>query len=148
MQAELIYNPHSGQVVMRHEIKEAVAFLSRCGWSVVCRETTEPKEATRLARDAVQRGAKVVIAAGGDGTVNEVANGLLHTDTALGVLPVGTNNSWALQMGIPALNPWSPGTNVVKMVADLEERIALPLSANYYRTVILNATQVLVEGRT
>ena len=148
MQAELMYNPHSGQVVVRHEIEEAAAFLSRCGWSVACRETTEPKEATELSRDAVLRGAKVVIAAGGDGTVNEVANGLLHTDTALGVLPVGTTNSWAVQMGIPALNPWLPGTNVVKMVADLEERIARPLPANYYRTVMLNAARVLVEGQT
>src|SRR3989338_4894237 len=148
MQAELIYNPHSGQVVMRHEIKEAVAFLSRCGWSVVCRETTEPKEATRLARDAVQRGAKVVIAAGGDGTVNEVANGLVHTDAALGVLPVGTTNSWALQMGIPALNPWSPGTSMAKLVADIEERTKQPMPANYYKTVILNAARLLVEGHT
>jgi diacylglycerol kinase (ATP) len=148
MQAELIYNPNGGQVVVRHEIAEAVGFLSRRGWTVVCRETTEPKEATELARQAVLRGAKVVIAAGGDGTVSEVANGLLHTDAALGVLPVGTTNSWALQMGIPALNPWSPGTNVVKLVADLEERIARPLPANYYRTVILNAAHVLVEGHT
>lgn len=147
MQAELIYNPRGGQVVVRHEIEEAAAFLSQRGWNMVCRETTAPKEATELARDAVQRGAKVVIAAGGDGTVSEVANGLVHTDAALGVLPVGTNNSWALQMGIPALNPWSPGTNVVKMVADLEERISRPLPANYYKTVILKAAQVLVEGR-
>lgn len=148
MQAELIYNPRGGQVIVRHEIEEAVAFLSRCGWTVVCRETAEPKEATELARQAVLRGAKVVIAAGGDGTVNEVANGLSHTDAALGVLPVGTTNSWALQMGIPALNPWSPGTNLVKLVADLEKRIARPLRTNYYRTVILKAAQVLIEGRT
>ncbi|MBI2849467.1 MAG: diacylglycerol kinase family lipid kinase [Chloroflexi bacterium] len=148
MQSELIYNPRGGQVVVRREIEEAVAFLGRCGWSVAYRETTEPREATDLARAAVLRGAKVVIAAGGDGTVNEVANGLLHTDAALGVLPVGTTNSWALQMGIPALNPWSPGTNVVKWVADLEKRLARPIPANYYRTVILNAAQALVEGRT
>ncbi|MBM2824451.1 MAG: Diacylglycerol kinase family lipid kinase [Dehalococcoidales bacterium] len=148
MQTELIYNPYAGQVVVRHEIEEAVAFLSRYGWNVVCRETTEPKEATELARQAVLRGAKVVIAAGGDGTVNEVANGLLHTDVALGVLPVGTNNSWALQMGIPALNPWSPGTSVVKLVAELEERITRPSTSNYYRTVILKAAQVLIEGHT
>ncbi len=148
MQAELIYNPHSGQVVVRREIEEAVAFLNSCGWSVVCKETTEPKEATKLARDAVLEGAKVVIAAGGDGTINEVANGLAHSDAALGVIPVGTNNSWALQMGIPALNPWWPGTNVVKLVADLEERVARPLPANYYKTIILNAAEILVEGRT
>jgi len=148
MQTELIYNPYGGQVVVRHELEGVVAFLSRRGWTVTWRETSKPIEATELARHAVRRGAKVVIAAGGDGTVNEVANGLLDTDAALGVLPVGITNAWALQMGIPALNPMLPSARVVKLVADLEERIARPLPANYYRRVLLDAAQVLVEGRT
>ncbi len=148
MQSELIYNPHGGQVVLRHELREVVAFLGRCGWTIAVRETSEPMEATELARDAVRRGAKVVIAAGGDGTVNEVANGLFGTDAALGVLPVGTTNAWALQMGIPTLNPMSPGSNVAKFVSNLQERIAQPLPANYYRKVLLEAARVLVEGRT
>ena len=148
MRAELIYNPCGGQVVVRHELDNVVALLSRYGWSVALRETSKPLEATELARHAVHRGAKVVIAAGGDGTVNEVANGLLNTDVALGVLPMGTTNSWALQMGIPALNPMLPGTKAAKLIADLEERIARPLPANYYRKVLLDAARVLVEGRT
>jgi diacylglycerol kinase (ATP) len=148
MQAELIYNPSGGQVVIRHELDNVVAFLNRYGWSVTLRETSKPLEATELARHAVNRGARVVIAAGGDGTINEVANGLVHTDAALGVLPVGTTNSWALQMGIPALNPMLPGTQAVKLIAALEERIARPLPANYYRKVLLDAARVLVEGHT
>jgi diacylglycerol kinase family enzyme len=148
MQTELIYNPSGGQVVVRHELDNVVAFLDRYGWSTTLRETSKPLEATELARHAVNRGARVVIAAGGDGTVNEVANGLVNTDAALGVLPVGTTNSWALQMGIPALNPLLPGTQAVKMVAALEEIIARPLPANYYRKVLLDAAHVLVEGRT
>ena len=148
MQAELIYNPSSGQVVVRHELDNVVAFLNRYGWSVTLRETSKPLEATELARYAANRDAKVVIAAGGDGTVNEVANGLVNTDVALGVLPVGTTNSWALQMGIPALNPMLPGTQAVKLIAALEERIAHPLPASYYRKVLLDAARVLVEGHT
>ncbi|MFC2072330.1 diacylglycerol/lipid kinase family protein [Chloroflexota bacterium] len=148
MQTELIYNPHGGQVAVRHQLEEAVAFLSRCGLSVTWRETSKPMEATELARNAVQRGAKIVIAAGGDGTVNEVANGLLGSDTALGVLPAGTTNVWALQMGIPVLNPMLQSAKAAKLVADLEERIAHPLPANYYRKVLLDAAKVLVEGRT
>jgi diacylglycerol kinase family enzyme len=148
MQAELIYNPSGGQVVVRHELDNVAAFLNRHGWSVTLRETSKPLEATELARHAVNRGVRVVIAAGGDGTINEVANGLVNTDAALGVLPVGTTNSWALQMGIPALNPKLPGTQVVKMIATLEERIARPLPANYYRKVLLDAARVLVEGHT
>jgi len=148
MQAELIYNPFSGQAVVRHEFDDVIALLSRCGWSVALRETRKPSEATELTRNAVNRGAKVVIAAGGDGTVNGVANGLVNTEVALGVLPVGTTNSWALQMGIPALNPLLPGTRVFRLIAELEERIEHPLPANYYRKVLLDATQVLVEGHT
>jgi len=148
VQAELIYNPSGGQVVIRHELDNAVAFLNRYGWSVTLQETSKPLEATELARHAVNRGAKVVIAAGGDGTVNEVANGLVNTDVALGVLPVGTTNSWALQIGIPALNPVLPGTQAAKLIASLEERIDRPLPANYYRKVLLDAARVLVEGHT
>lgn len=148
MQAELIYNPRGGQVVVRRELSNVVAYLRRCGWLVDSQETSGPMEATELTRCAVNKGAKVVIAAGGDGTVNEVANGLLNTDVALGVLPVGTTNSWALQMGIPALSPVLPGMQVVRLIAELEERIARPLPANYYRKVLLDAARVLVEGRT
>ena len=148
MQAELIYNPSGGQVVVRHELDNVVAFLNRHGWSTTLRETTKPLQAAELARQAVNSGAQVVIAAGGDGTINEVANGLVNTDTALGVLPLGTTNSWALQMGIPALNPLLPGTQAAKMIAALEERIARPLPVNYYRKVLLDAAQVLVDGRT
>ena len=134
MQAELIYNSHAGQVAFRHELEDVVAFLSRYGWTVSWRETSEPKEAIKLARQAVERGAKVVVAAGGD--------------VALGVLPVGTTNVWALQMGIPALNPILQSAKVAKLVADLEKRIARPLPANYYRRVLLDAAKVLVEGCT
>jgi diacylglycerol kinase (ATP) len=148
MQAELIYNPAGGQVVVRHELDNVVAFLDHLGWSVILRETSKPLQATELARHAVNRGAQVVIAAGGDGTVNEVANGLVNTDAALAVLPVGTTNSWALQMGIPALNPLLPGTQAAKMIAALEERVARPLPANYYRKLLLHAAQVLVDGHT
>lgn len=148
MQTELIYNPRGGQVVVRHEIEAVTSFLTSHGWHVTCRETREPGEATGLARDAVRRGAGVVVAVGGDGTVSEVANGLIHTDAVLGVLPAGTTNSWALQMGIPALNPLSPGTGVARLVADLGKRLAHPLHASYYRTVLLDAARVLVEGRT
>jgi diacylglycerol kinase (ATP) len=148
VQAELIYNPSGGQVVVRHELGSAIAFLRRYGWSVILQETCAPLEATVLARRAAGRGAQIVIAAGGDGTISEVANGLVNTDAALGVLPVGTTNTWALQMRIPALNPLFPGTHVARMITSLEERIARPLPANYYRKVLMDAARVLLEGRT
>lgn len=143
--AELIYNPHGGQVVVRHELEAVVSFLRQNSWEVVLRETTKPKEGTELSRLAVKNGAEVVIAAGGDGTVSEVAAGLVGTPVALGVLPLGTTNSWAIQMGIPALSPLLPSTNIAKWVADIEERTEIQVPINYYRKVLLDAAKVLVE---
>ena len=148
IQAELIYNPYAGQGVVRRELDDVIALLTNSGWAVDKWEVSKPMEATERAHDAAKRGMKVVIAAGGDGTVHEVANGLVGTDTALGVIPTGTTNIWALQMGIPALNPMLPGRMAAKFIADLENRIAQPLPANYYRKVLLRAAQVLIEGRT
>jgi diacylglycerol kinase family enzyme len=88
-----------------------------------------------------------VIAAGGDGTVNEIVNGLVGTGSALGVLPIGTTNVWALQMGIPTLSPIGPAAGLARLMVDLEERMERPLPVSYYRSVLLNAARVLVEGR-
>lgn len=89
----------------------------------------------------------MVVAVGGDGTVNEVASGLVHTETVMGVLPVGTTNVWALQMHIPAPNPVGPSTQLARLVSDLEGRIDRPLPQTYYRTLLLDAARVLVEGQ-
>ncbi len=148
MLAELIFNPSSGQVGVRREVKEVISFLEKHGWGVGLSETTEPLEATLLTRRAVEKGVEAVIAAGGDGTVNEVANGLVNTGVALGVLPLGTTNSWALQMGIPALNPMHPGTAVTKFLTGMEERFDYTLPASHYRKVLQDAAQVLVDGLT
>jgi YegS/Rv2252/BmrU family lipid kinase len=61
-----------------------------------------------LARAAARDGCDVVIVAGGDGTINEAVNGLVGTQTALGVLPVGTGNMWAKQLRIPTYTLTNP----------------------------------------
>ncbi|MDZ7267896.1 MAG: diacylglycerol kinase family lipid kinase [candidate division KSB1 bacterium] len=63
--------------------------------------TAAPGEATRLAGEAARRGYHLVAAVGGDGTVNEVASGLVGTDTALGIIPRGSGNGLARGLGIP-----------------------------------------------
>jgi len=57
--------------------------------------------ATELAKDFVKKGFQIVVAVGGDGTVNEVARSLIHTDTSLGIIPIGSGNGLARHLGIP-----------------------------------------------
>jgi diacylglycerol kinase family enzyme len=64
-------------------------------------ETTSRDHASELARDAVAEGADAVFAFGGDGTINEVAQGLVGTDVVLGILPGGTTNVMARALGVP-----------------------------------------------
>lgn len=70
-------------------------------WLVEARETKSGGDASHLARQAAREGCDVIFAMGGDGTLNEVSNGILGTQTAVGVLPLGTANVWALEMGLP-----------------------------------------------
>ncbi len=67
---------------------------------LVVRETRNPGDAKKLAQRAVEEGFGTIVAAGGDGTVNEVVNGIGDADVTLGVLPVGTMNVFALELGI------------------------------------------------
>jgi len=102
MKTDLIWNPMAGQRDAQQPLREAVEVLEEGGWRVRVREAARPGDCTELAKSAVAEGAEVVIAAGGDGTVNAVANGLVGSEAALGVLPVGTGNVWAKQLGLPA----------------------------------------------
>ncbi|MFN3929522.1 MAG: diacylglycerol/lipid kinase family protein, partial [Thermoflexus sp.] len=97
----IIYNPAAGPRDMLREIQAVAHRWERQGWSVLMRVTESPGMATDFAHEAALKGFDWVIAAGGDGTVNEVANGLVGMPTALGVLPVGTGNVWARQLGLP-----------------------------------------------
>lgn len=78
-------------------LRQAIQALSS---RIVVRETRKPGDAEALAERAVQQGFPIVIAAGGDGTVNEVVNGIGEADVTFGVLPVGTMNVFALELGI------------------------------------------------
>lgn len=67
----------------------------------VLRATKRCGDAECLAREAVEEGYRTVVAAGGDGTINEVVNGIAGSGTSLGLLPIGTMNVFATELGLP-----------------------------------------------
>ena len=97
----LIINPNSGTLSKKGLDKWLPRHLRRLGYEVDVRFTTGPGDATRIAAEAAARGDYGVLACGGDGTVNEVATGLINAGTALGILPAGSGNGLARHIGIP-----------------------------------------------
>ncbi len=86
---------------MTREMKRLAKDLGRHGWKVELIQTQHQGDARRYARLAAQDKADIVLAAGGDGTINEVVNGLVGTETILGLVPVGTGNILAHQLRMP-----------------------------------------------
>jgi len=90
-----------GERADRADFRHMVDWVRKRGHLVHVRVTFERGDAVAMARRAVAEGADVVAAVGGDGTLNEVVNGLDGSDTPLGVIPLGTANDFARQAGIP-----------------------------------------------
>lgn len=95
----IIINPAAGQPEPILHILNSVFRPAGVQWDVSI--THEFGDATRLARQAAEGGADVVVAYGGDGTVMEVVNGLMGTETALGIMPGGTGNILSIELDIP-----------------------------------------------
>ena len=95
----IILNPTAGNFETVQDCQERVESLVG-DWPV--RISTHAGEAEALAKRAVEEGFGRVVAAGGDGTVNHVANGIAGSDAALGILPMGTINVFAMELGLPA----------------------------------------------
>ncbi len=97
----IIVNPTAGGGRLLRFYMDLDAAAHRCGLKLDWQHTEHPGHGAELARRAAADGCPLVFAYGGDGTYNEVARGLLATDTALGVLPGGTTSVLAYELGIP-----------------------------------------------
>jgi len=99
-EALIIVNPVAHNLPSPGRLKEAGEWMIEQGWTVAWEETDGPLSATRIAAKAAERKVPLVIACGGDGSVNEVANGLVGSESTMGTIPGGTSNLWAREVDL------------------------------------------------
>lgn len=121
---KIILNPVSGHGAGETAIPEISSLINQAGLTFELENTAGPGHAIEIASQAAKDGYPVIIAAGGDGTVNEVINGLMITNktqistSKLGVLPIGRGNDFAYGAGIP-----HSLENAVAVIADQKSRL-------------------------
>ena len=104
MKVLVLVNPHSGKLARNGPkiIDRIQAFARSADWDLQIRSSEYPGHCREMARAAADSGKwDRVVSCGGDGTLNEVAGGLVHTPQAFGILPLGTGNGLARHLGIP-----------------------------------------------
>lgn len=101
--ARIIYNPTSGREVFKKHLPEVLEKLEVAGYETSCHATTCEGDATLAAKNAVERGFDIIIAVGGDGTLNEVVSGVspFENRPKVGLIPMGTTNDFARAVHIP-----------------------------------------------
>jgi len=120
MKTRFIFNPVSGRHARNARLLPLLRdFISTRALDADLVATEGPGHATELARAAVQSGCLRVVAVGGDGTMNEVAQALLNTPAALALIPCGSGNGLALHLGLP-LAPLA----ALELVATVGGRVA------------------------
>lgn len=137
MKIRFILNPKSGKEPANVEYLKSQVF-AQFPEADFC-ETNAPQHATELAKEAVEKEFDAVVAMGGDGTVNEVAQALVNTQTALGIIPCGSGNGFARELGL--MGP------IDKTLAKLKNATAQPCDVGYANgELFLNLAGVGVEA--
>src|SRR5260370_40333815 len=104
MRCVIIYNLYAGKLRSKgsDRLEGARRILAEAGYQATLVPTSGPGAAVALARGWVADGVGLIVAAGGDGTINEVAEGMVHSAVPLGILPAGTANVLAMETGMSA----------------------------------------------
>ncbi|MGL4481204.1 MAG: YegS/Rv2252/BmrU family lipid kinase, partial [Lactococcus garvieae] len=108
MKARLIYNPSSGQEIIKKNVADILDKLESFGYEASAFQTTpEPQSAQNEAARATEAGFDLIVAAGGDGTINEIVSGMSPFDKRpkLAIIPTGTTNDFARALKIPRNKP-------------------------------------------
>jgi diacylglycerol kinase (ATP) len=104
--ALILYNPVAGRFSVKPFLRSVVKTLAQSDWQADVVATQSGAHAVESARQAAHEKLDAVFASGGDGTIGQVAAGLVGSDTVLGILPSGTANVLALEFGLPVFS-WS-----------------------------------------
>lgn len=99
--ASIVFNPGARNAPGRNRLLSATALWRLRGWEIDVVDTEASGHGAHLAREAALSGSKVVFACGGDGTINEVVNGIVGTPASLAVLRAGMGNVFAKEVGVP-----------------------------------------------
>lgn len=120
----MIYNPNAGRFPSGILAERAANVLRASGWDIRLMMTHDGEQVTQLAREAAEGAKEALFVVGGDGTVNLAVRGLAGSDTALGVLPGGTANVLAQELGLPGLTwtRWMALEESAHRLADAEVR--------------------------
>ena len=138
----MIVNPVSGAGRAADIGEKAASMLRKLKTDFTYLLTKSVGHATELARQAAQRGDATVIAVGGDGTVNEVAAGLIGSETALGIIPAGNGNDFAKVIGVP--KNWEAALSYLLMqqprrvdTATANDRVFINISGTGFDVMVL-----------
>ena len=153
-----MYNPRAGKFNRERGqlLQRTIEKLKAQGHNVIAIPTTGPGAATAIARDCAGKGAQLVIAAGGDGTINEVANGLVGTEVPLAILPGGTANVLAVELEIGTgilhaarcMHEWGPERVSVGLLSNaVEERYFLMMAGAGLDAMILYNIDAALKAR-
>ena len=129
--AVLIVNPNAGR--LNETTRSEVIAALRARFNVDAYSTTSRDSGITIAADAAEAGAALVVAFGGDGHVNEVANGLAGTHASLGVIPGGTMNVFAQSLGVP-VDPFQAISHLERSLQREPRRVPLGLIDDRYFT--------------
>ena len=96
-----IVNPVAGSGRNKLSVEDLINLFGKDQYDIEVKETEYPKHAIALAKDSIADRADIIVACGGDGTINEIASCLVNSDVTLGIIPMGSGNGLASNLKIP-----------------------------------------------
>ncbi|WP_295730785.1 diacylglycerol kinase [uncultured Limosilactobacillus sp.] len=140
--ARIIYNPVAGREAMHDDLADILAIYERAGYETSAFATTpDPDSAKNEATRAAKDGFDLIVAAGGDGTLNEVINGLAGLDhrPRLAIIPAGTTNDYARALHVPREDPVA----AAKLILNPQNHFKIDLGKagdNYFMNIAAGGT--------